>query len=231
MLIKLYREMEGVYRLQESRIDEKDLTIIGRKIAVHYAKKKHKVSILHKPDFPLNFSGIRLKLANNQWNTDFDDGGSISLISNAGLIDNIAFLVWNNLFVSTMLVMEPNSSSVTIQEIINLGKKIRELFGTYDRVMHELTDFLKDEYIRKMMVVISFEKSPWEKDINDFHLIYQNSWGELFVRHFNSPQSLKVFMRQNKIRHNNCEIGYYLQRNATYYEKIIERTRNLIVSL
>ena len=231
MLIKLYREMEGVYRQQESRIDEKDLTIIGRKIAVHYENKKHKVSILHKPDFPLNFSGIRLKLANNQWNTDFDDGGSISLISGMGLIYNIAFLVWNNLFVPTMLSMEPNSSSVTIQEIINLGKKIREIFGSYDRVVHELTDFLKEEHIRKIMVVISFEKSPWEKDINDFHVIFQNSWGELFVRHFSSPQSLKVFMRQNQIRHNNCEIGYYLQRNATYYEKVIERTRNLIVSL
>jgi adenylate cyclase, class 1 len=229
MILTLYREIEGVYAAHKSRIDKKDLTILGRKIAVFYSKKKYKISILHKPDYPLNLTGIKLKLENKEWVTSFEDGENVTLILNTELIHNIAFLVWNNLFVSTRLSMEPNASPVSIQEIINLGHKMKEIFGSYETVVNELTDFLKDEYIRKILVVISFEKSPWEKDINDFHIIYQNSWGELFVRHFQSPHSLKAFLNQNRIQSNHTEIRYYLQRNATYYEKIIDRTRNFFI--
>jgi adenylate cyclase class 1 len=127
--------------------------------------------------------------------------------------------------------MVPNTTPVTLQEIINLAKKIREVFGVYDIAGIDFENFLSEEKYLKMLVVISFEESHYSKDTNDFCLIYRNNWGELFVSRLNSPAKLGSFLVEKRSCLEHVEINYYMQRNSMNYEKMIERTKKIITEI
>jgi adenylate cyclase, class 1 len=127
--------------------------------------------------------------------------------------------------------MEPNPSSVTLQEVLNLSRKVGGFFGSFDRFDTELNQYLKKERTTKILVVVSFEKAYYEKDINDFGVIHINSWGELFVERMRSPIKLEAFIKKSCEGRWKPEVNYYVQRNSTYYEKIIERTKRIIFSM
>ncbi len=230
-LIQIFREISDIYKQRPSRIDKKELTILSRKIAAYYQKKTSKVNLLLNPSKILNISDITLILKGNVWSAYINNNNSNdnnSLISSTNIINIIAFLVWNNIFSSSTLRMKPNHSSVTLQEIINLGICIRNQFGNYTILQNELSDYIEKEKVVKLLVVLSFEHSPWEKNINDFCVIYKNNWGELFVKKIKSSFKLAAFIKKINHKYRNTEINYYLQRNCTFYEKIIERTKKLI---
>ena len=149
---------------------------------------------------------------------------------NTDILRIIAFIVWNGLFDPNKIRMEPNPSNVTLQEVLNLGRKINDFMGTYDRIEVELSQYLEKERTTKILVVVSFENAYYEKDINDFCVIHSNSWGELFVRRIHSPKKLEAFIRRACAGRWQPEINYYVQRNSTYYEKIIDRTKRIIFS-
>lgn len=136
-------------------------------------------------------------------------------------------MVWNGIFHTGILTMEPNPTSVTIQEIINVGNKIKNYLGSYDNSDLELSSYLKAESVYKLLVIVSFEKSPWEKEINDFSVIYKNTWGELFVKRIVTPQELVAFVKKIT-KKRPASTSCYVQRNSTYYEKIIDRTKKLL---
>jgi len=65
-------------------------------------------------------------------------------------------------------------------------------------------------------------------DINDYCVIYKNNWEELFVRRFASTEKMKAFFEKVRKTSRHLETHYYVQRNNIFYEKIINRTKNLI---
>jgi hypothetical protein len=117
-----------------------------------------------------------------------------------------------------------------MQDIANLGRKMNEFIGTFDNQDIAFHQYIQKSRVSKLLVVISFENFYWEKDINDFGVLYKNSWGELYLRRCKSAMALESFL--GKARHPplGSEISYYLQRNSTYYEKIIERTKQVMLS-
>ena len=227
-LIQIFKEISDIYKQRPSRIDKNELTILSRKIAAYYQKKPFKINLLHNPAKALNISIITLILKGNIWSIYINNDEN-SLISSTNIINIITFLVWNNIFSSSILRMKPNSSSVTLQEIINLGNRIKNQFGNYVILQTELSDYLEKEKTVRLLLVLSFEHSPWEKNINDFCVIYKNNWGELFVKKFKSPLKLSAFIKKLNYKNTNTEINYYLQRNCTFYERIIDRTKKLII--
>jgi hypothetical protein len=79
------------------------------------------------------------------------------------------------------------------------------------------------------LVVVSFEGSPNQKNMNDLHALYQNHWGELFVRRFRAQEKLQSFVQTVVAKQKaTMEIKYYIQRNSYYYEKNIERTKQAV---
>ena len=156
---------------------------------------------------------------------------SLPIISNADIVYCIAFLVWNDIYLQQQIRMLPNSTPVTIQEIINLAKKIKDIFGVYDVNNIDFENFLADEKYLRMLLVVSFEASHDIKDVNDYCLIYLNNWGELFVRRFNSPDKLNAFLLKHQKQIECSEFNYYVQRSSLYYEKIIERTKRLVAKI
>lgn len=229
MMLRLFRFYEDIVRCASgvaSFMDRRDLTVLGRRITAIYQKKEHKVVHLPRPGYGFNLQSLEFVwMGEGRWSLFSGSDRSLPLLADADILEAVAFGVWNGLYVRTHMRMEPNTSSVTLQEIINLSEKIKDLFGTCDVTERDADVFLKAERFTKMLVVISFEKNPYEKDINDLAVIYANAWGELYVRRFHSPFTLNAFMRQHRLGNSGLEVHYYLQRNASYYEKIIERTK------
>ncbi|MBF0227646.1 MAG: class I adenylate cyclase [Desulfobacterales bacterium] len=229
LLLRMYKEISVAYDGNKTQIDRQDLTILGRKIAAYYEKKNHKIPVIKKPTGKLNISELTLNIEENVWTIFPNNDKSSPLVASQDIIHVLAFIVWNNFFSQNQIKMIPNASRVTIQEITNLSIKLKEFFGTYDSLDIEYDYYLKNEFIIKLFVVISFESSPWDKDINDFGVIYLNNWGELFVRRFKAPGKLRDFLKELCGDKQGLNIKYYLQRNSSSYEKIIERTKQIIL--
>lgn len=229
-LFKIYKEIAAVNSGVVSESNEKDLTILGRKISACYLKKKYKIPVIQKPIHTVSLSDLTLSLNGEIWDIFSGNDKSEPLASSKDIIHNIAFLVWNNLFAANKIYMDPNPSGITLQEIINLGTRMRNFFGTYDALDIEFSHYLKKQHITKLLVIISFEKFPWEKNINNFGIVYNSSWGELFARRFDSALKLKTFLKNAGIDRQNIGTSYYIQRNCSSYEKIIERTKKIILS-
>jgi hypothetical protein len=227
-MTQIYREIAEAPDRTAGGTENEDLLILGRKIAVCYEKEENKIPILHNPGVAFNLSTLSIELQRGTWYVSAKDGATGRLAANRNLIFNIAFLVLNGLFFQHQIEMMPNPSAVTIQEILNLGKKMKRFFGTLASAENEFYDYVKAEYVKKLMIVVSFERSPWEKDVDDISVVYQTSWGGLYINQFKSLRSLGSFMRKIHRQKEKIEVQHYLERNCTFYEKIIERTKRMV---
>jgi adenylate cyclase, class 1 len=230
LLMASYREITSAHAGSASTINKRDFTIIGRKILVSHQKKFNKIQVLQKPIENLNLTHLTIRLEGFQWQVYSGSNKETPLISDNDILFVIGFIVWNNLFDVNKLRMEPNPSNVTMQEIVNLGRKLNEFIGTFENQDIALQQYIKKARLTKLLVVISFENFYWEKDINDFGVLYKNSWGELYVKRCSSAMELKSFLRKARHPLIGSETSYYLQRNSSYYEKIIDRTKQIILS-
>jgi hypothetical protein len=143
----------------------------------------------------------------------------------------LAYIVWNGIYDPVQTRMLPNQTQVTIQEIINLGRKMKDVFGCCDITGVHFGNFLQEEKITKILFVFSFENMRMNAEINDFCVIYKNNWEEMFVRRFLSIDALKSFLAKVSKASRNMETSYYIQRTNVYYEKIIERTKNMVTRI
>lgn len=227
-LHQIYREISAAHVDIASETDRRDLTILGRKISAFYLNKKTKVSILPKPTGKLNLSVLSLDLKDGVWSVFSGNDRQTALISHENVVFTIAFVVWNRIFGPNLIRMRPNASNVTHKEIINLGIKIKDFIGAYDSVDVDIANYLKEEYIVKLLIVAGFERSPWEKDISDYSVVYTNCWGELFVKRLRSTASFKAFLAEALKENPNIEINKYLKRNFTSYEKTIARSKAFV---
>jgi adenylate cyclase, class 1 len=230
ILMASYREISAAHSGAASVINKRDFTIIGRKILVSHQKNPNKIDVLNKPSEDLNLASLTIRLEGSQWQVFAGNNKAEPLASHEDLLYIIGFIVWNNLYDLNKLRMEPNPSNVTMQEIVNLSRKIQEFLGTFENQDIETSQYLQKARLSKLLVVISFENFYWEKDINDFGVLYKNSWGELYIKRISSASMLETFIAEARQPALGIETAFYLQRNSTYYEKIIDRTKRIILS-
>lgn len=230
-LIDIYKDIVRVQKGKSGEIDPQDLTIIGRKLSSSLAQKENKVSVLHIPSENYKLPVLSFSTTGKLWHVTSSEERSFPVISNENIIFCIAYIVWNGLYEPAQTRMLPNQTAVTIQEIINLGKMIRDYFGCFDITNVHFANFLQKESISKMLLVVSFEEQRLSMDIHDFCVIYKNNWEELFVRRFASAEKMKVFLANIFKNSPNLEVQYYIQRNNKYYEKIIERTKYMVTQM
>ncbi|HLA27512.1 MAG TPA: class I adenylate cyclase [Syntrophales bacterium] len=231
VLLKIYTDIVAMKDVMSGEIAPQDLTLIGRKLSSCLAGKRHKISILRKPIDNLNLPSLIFSINGNIWQVSYSMDKSLPIISNANIMHCIAFLVWNDIYLQQQIRMLPNSTTVSIQEIINLAKKMKDVFGVYDVSNIDLENFLAEEKYLRMLLVISFEASGDIKDRSDFCLLYLNNWGELFLWRFNSPEELNAFLSKHHKQIEGSEMNYYVRRSSLYYEKIIERTKRLVANV
>jgi len=231
LLVHIYKDITAYGKDIVSGITPQDMTIIGRKLSVCLERKPNKIAIVHKPIFNLNLPTLAFINDKKAWQVFNASDASKPLVSSTDIIYCIADLVWNDIYPAGDIRMKPNPTPLTINEITNLAKRIRETFGTFDVTGIDFNNFLEPERVTKMLVVISFEGSHHAKDVNDLCVIYCNHWGELFVQRFNSPDKLKEFIAGGGRKFSQVAVSYYIQRNSHAYEKIIERTKKLVTQI
>jgi adenylate cyclase class 1 len=231
LLVHIYKDITVYGKDIVSGITPQDMTIIGRKLSVCLERKQHKIPIVHKPIFNLNLPTVIFSIDKKIWHVFNSGDATKPVISGSDIVYCIADLIWNDIYQAGDVRMKPNPTPITINEITNLAKRIKETFGAFDVTGIDFNNFLEPERVTKMLVVISFEGWHHAKDMNDLCVIYCNHWGELFVQRFNSPEKLKEFLEVGGRKFSQAAIFYYIQRNSHAYEKIIERTKKLVTQI
>ena len=230
-IIDIYKDIVRIQKGESREIAPQDLTIIGSKLSSSLKVKDRKVPILHIPMKNIKLPALTFSPDGKLWWVHSSDNQSSPVITDENIIFCIAYIVWNGIYDPVQTRMLPNQTAVTIQEIINLGRKIREVFGSFDISTVHFSKFLQKEIITKMLLVVSFEKQGINMDIQEFCVIYKNNWEELFVRKFASAEKLKAFLGSIGTVSRQMETHYYVQRNNKYYEKIIEHTKNIVAQM
>lgn len=228
-LIRMYRELTATQNGASSESDNKDITILGRKISAHYTKKTDKVSIIPTATGTINIQNPTFVLSHDVWHVFPGNNRIAPVVSSNNLIYVLAFVVWNGLFAENTVRMQPNPSDITLQEVINLGRKVSDFIGVYSHLDLKLSDYLKKEHITRMLVILGLEKSPWYENKTDYRVVYANCWGELFVRSFETPEKFESFLGNAGKENPRIETSYYVRRNTASFEKIIFRSKRLLL--
>lgn len=227
LLLNVYKRIMAQQQDVISGITRQDMTIIGRKIAVCLERKRGKINIIHKPLFNPNLPTLLFVNDKQLWHVSAAGEPSKPVVAGADIVCCIACLVWNDLYGSSSVRMTPNPTPITLQEINNLAKRIREIFGVFDITGVDFDHFLEAEKATKMLIIVNFDNPGHARDINDLSTIYSNHWGELFFRRFSSPDQFRAFIERSGGIFERTQMHIYVQRNSLYYEKIIERIKNL----
>lgn len=227
LLVNIYKRVSVLKRDSPSPVHPQDMKIIGRKLSVSLEPKPNKIPVFHWPVRPLNISGITLAIdSQNIWAAS--TSGSSAIVASSDIVYCITSLIWNGIYQSGLVKMTPNTTSVTLQEINSLAERIRDLFGVYDVSAIDFDYFTEPERVTKMLIVVNFAGHNQTNDISDFAAIYKNQWGEIFVHRFLSPAQFNECVQKGAGKFFQTDIHYYIQRNALYFEKIIERTKGMV---
>jgi adenylate cyclase class 1 len=222
LLLKIYKDITGVQSDAEpSRVSPGDLRIIGRKLSSCLEKKPSKIAVIHKPTDSLNQPTLVFRFNGKKWQVLPADDPETVIVEDIHIIPCIAHLVWNDLFRPGELRMLPNPTSVTLQEILNLGKKIRICSGstTSPPSTSELQnpgavgDHARHRQLRRCV-------GGQERRLIQCAVREQlgRTVPERVVPRMNSRDLQR---RSRKQRYLN--VHYHVQRTSLQYEKIIER--------
>lgn len=227
LLANIYQRVSAMEQGSKSSISKRDMNVIGRKLSVCFEQKPCKIKVFPSPGralqiVPATFAVARQK----EWTVSMPE--SPSMIAHPDIVYCIASLVWNGLYQTGLLKMTPNPTSITLQEINSLAGRIRDIFGVHDVSDIDFNYFTEPEKFTKMLLVVNFEGRSQNNDADDFGVVYKNHWGELFVRRFRSAVSFNEFIKEGGEKFSHTDIYYYVQRNALYYEKVIERTKMMV---
>ncbi len=228
VLLDIYKMIASCRKDCVNALTRRDMTIIGRKLAAYLESKNGKVPVVHKPVNNLNHNNLTFSHDGRIWHVHATGEAKKAIVDGVDVIYCIAYLVWNGLFQYANIRMAPNPTSITLQEIDNLAKRIKDIFGEFDISGVDFDNYLEMEKVTKMLVIINFANSGQTLEMSDFSVIYGNHWGELFYRRFISVERFKKFIAANSRMLLQTERFYYIQRSSLYYEKQIERVKKLV---
>jgi len=227
LLVNIYKRVMASQK-GISKISQEDMTIIGRKLAACLERKQNKVPLVHKPIANLNLPTLTFNSETDGWHVYASGDATRPVAANADIVSCIGYLVWNDIYEASSVRMTPNPTPISIQEINNLAKRIKEIFGVFDITGVDFDHFLEEEKVTKMLVIVNFDNPNSTKQMNDFSILYANHWGELFYQRFNSPNKFKIFIERGGRIFSQTERHYYIQRSNLHYEKIIERSKMIV---
>jgi adenylate cyclase class 1 len=195
-----YRHLSEILRLDGTQtIDQYDLTLLGRKIFVLFAKRQNKLLlspfltnkrlILDRCIFQFKRDGS----GRTQWvlydatRYPFEKQKKASRIFTAGrVVRAAAWLIFNGLydFHTTAIEMPSNPSGVTINDLIYLLKHFQGFFLPYDDQVKTATNPQHDDRCDQIMIVVDMEEVERSTTPVSIDLVYKNTWGEMFTESY-----------------------------------------------
>lgn len=231
LLLEMYKDISTMAKDVSGLVAPQDLTIIGRKLSSSLARKEYKLPIMNKAIDSVNVPNLTFRYDLRKWRVALAHDAEMIVVESPDVVHCITYLVWNDLFQAGNIRMIPNPTPITIQEIINLARKIGEVFGSYNITAVDFQNFLQPEKITKILIVVDFEASRESKGGNSYRIVMENNWSELFIRQFASTERLIAFLEEQAPMARNVDKHYYIQRNSLNYEKIIDRTNKTVAKI
>ncbi|MGK7345473.1 MAG: class I adenylate cyclase [Candidatus Nitrospinota bacterium M3_3B_026] len=203
----LHNFMLAVYRRLTDRVARKpnveriitdtDLTLLGRKLFTLYSKKPGKIEYLkrvmdelegldavsfiaeikhgRRPVWTVCKGNITSRVAK---------GGSVKEIAVKSAPDPVELLAWLRLNrvsrKNTFFYLIPSESPVSLTDLQELMDRITSIFPDMDLASLAKEDLLSRAVVERALVVVNFTTPRWESEVESLHVIYMNSWGEVY---------------------------------------------------
>ena len=197
-LLKCYRRISKEISHHQQVMDQKDMTVLGRRLSTYYAKKPDKIEFLRRAfDESLYCEKItiamrQLKNGDEVWSAYAGD-----LLSKSGIIDDsqkvtqaasaIALMVW---LVSSKIIdtnskvyLDYNYGEVSELDLNDLLKHLCKYFPPVKVSSLPRNDLLAPERITACFAIVNFPTLRQKATVENVSILYTTSWGETFLRH------------------------------------------------
>ena len=196
-LLKCYRRISKELGHYQQVMDEKDMTVLGRRLSTYYAKKPDKIEFLRRAfDESLYCDTVtiamrQLKNGDEVWSAYAGD-----LLSKSGIIDEsqkisqapsaIALMVWcvssKIIDTNTKVLLDYNYGEVSELDLNDLLKHLCKYFPPVKVASLPRNDLLAPERITACFAVVNFPTLRQKATVEDVSILYSTSWGETFLK-------------------------------------------------
>ena len=197
-LLKCYRRISKEISHHQQVMDQKDMTVLGRRLSTYYAKKADKIEFLRRAfDESLYCEKItiamrQLKNGDEVWSAYAGD-----LLSKSGIMDEsqkitqastaIALMVW---LVSSKIIdtnskvyLDYNYGEVSELDLNDLLKHLCKYFPPVKVSSLPRNDLLAPERVTACFAIVNFPTLRQKATVEDVSILYTTSWGETFLKH------------------------------------------------
>ena len=197
-LLKCYRRISKEISHHQQVMDQKDMTVLGRRLSTYYAKKADKIEFLRRAfDESLYCEKItiamrQLKNGDEVWSAYAGD-----LLSKSGIMDEsqkitqastaIALMVW---LVSSKIIdtnskvyLDYNYGEVSELDLNDLLKHLCKYFPPVKVSSLPRNDLLAHERVTACFAIVNFPTLRQKATVEDVSILYTTSWGETFLKH------------------------------------------------
>ena len=211
-IIRTYRNVSRELNARRDEvglaISQRDLTVLGRKLFIHYSRRTNKVesikSVIEAPpaldgltiqphvdeEGELHWVAYRALLSRH--NISRGMGEHTMLLKSADLAKVLVWLVTNQLYSSRTSINLNAQANMeihcTVPDLQTLLRELQAFFPTYRHNDIDEEALLVKPTIVRMFLVVNLEEPDWARNIEHTGICYQNNWGEVFYRGFHGNQ-------------------------------------------
>jgi len=197
-LLKCYRRISRQLHADHQAVDQKDMTVLGRRLSTFYAKKPNKIEFLRRA-FDENHYCESVTVAFKQrkngdelWSVfagdqlsksgKIDQGQKITQATNA--IELLAWCVSSRIIdANTKVFLDYNSGEISQQDLGALLRHICHFFPPVKVPSLPRSDLLAPERITECMAFVNFPTLRQKASVEEVSVLYTTSWGETFLLH------------------------------------------------
>lgn len=204
----IYKQLrEALIGQEKQSINDHDLTLLGRKLYVLFAKRKNKLQLtpfIKKDGLVLDRCIFRLgrdALGKIRWflfdatKYMFEEPNKKSIILNSRRVARAAaWLVINGLFDmhKTVIEMPPNPSGLNVNDLIELIRHIQGFFMPALYPVKMSSHLQHSPRYHQIMLVVDLEKDRENPSNAMTDLIYNNTWGEIFTEAYPLQDAISI---------------------------------------
>lgn len=199
-LLNCYRRISKQLGQYKQTMDEKDMTVLGRRLSTFYGKKQHKIEFLRRAfDESLYCEKITIAMKQRKNGTELWTAYAGDLLSKSGIMDEtqkitqassaLALMVWcvssKIIDTNSKVYLDYNYGEISELDLNDLLKHLCTYFPPVKVSSLPREDLLSPERITACFAVVNFPTLRQKATVEHVSVLYTTSWGETFLKHGN----------------------------------------------
>lgn len=197
-LIKCYRRISKELSNQQQSLDQKDMTVLGRRLSTFYGKKTDKIEFLRSA-FDVSLYCDKVTVALKQ----LKNGGEVwsvyagDLLSKSGIIDEsqkmaqassaIGLMMWcvssKVIDAKSTVYLDYNYGEISELDLNDLVRHLCKYLPAVKVSTLPRGDLLAPERIKTCLAIVNFPTLRQKAVVEDVAVLYTTTWGETFLKH------------------------------------------------